>query len=528
MTLPNLRVANKLRLAFGLGLAMTVVLSTFAVDRMRSIYAAGDLIASNWLPSVTALADVRNALDATRQAQSQLLLASSRAQRDAERSRFLDASRALENAQLRYAKLIHSDEERAKYRRFETLAAAYFGGSVKINALVMESDYATAEAVRLYFQDNREAFRAVSDAIAELIAFNAATSAADVARARRQLEQAQAMIAGALVLTLVAGALFARTITRSINASLSLAVEENARIAEGDLTGSVDGYGRHDEFGRLLDSAAAMRGSLRRVAKEVSHGVSTIATASSQIAAGAADLRLRSAEQASRLQQAAASLGQLSGTVGHNAQSAHEGHRFAASAREVATRGGEIVSRVVYAMDEIAARSHRVSEITATIDTIAFQTNILALNAAVEAARAGEQGRGFATVAHEVRQLAQRSARAAREIKALVGASIEGIAVGSTLASEAGTTMGEIETHVHRVNELMNEISAASTEQATGLVQVNEAVASIDATTRKNAVMVEASAASAASLEEQATRLRTLLESFRLDDSRTQSGTRVV
>ena len=336
MTLPNLRVANKLRLAFGLGLAMTILLGAFAVDRMRSIYATGDLIASNWLPSVTALADLRNALDAARQAQSQLLLATSREQRVAGQGRFIDASRALEHAELRYA---------------------------------------------------------------ELVALNAARSAADVAQARAQLERAQATIAVALVIALVAGTLSARAITRSINASLSLAVQENARIAEGDLTGAVDGRGRGDEFGRLLDSAAAMRRSVRRVAREVSHGVSTIATASSQIAAGAADLKVRSAEQAGRLQQAAASLGQLSTTVGHNAQSALEGNCFAANARDVATRGGEIVSQVVGAMDQIAASSRRVSEITATIDTIAFQTNILALNAAVEAARAGEQGRGFAVVA---------------------------------------------------------------------------------------------------------------------------------
>ncbi len=516
MSLSNLRVASKLGLAFGLMLAMSVALGVFAVERMRSIYSAGDVVASKWLPSVAALSEIRDNVNGLRRSQSRLLLAQDEVQRDDARAQFRVATTKLSSALSRYETLIRSDQERDKYNSVKARLAIFIDSNARIQALVQEGEGARNEAIAVLNGDSRRTLLATYEAISELISYSAAKSATDVAGAHARLVEAQIMITLALALALVIGAGLAVALVRSINKPLREVLAENARIARGDLTGRVDGGGRRDELGSLLDSTAAMRRSLRDTVKEVGAGVTTIATASSQIAAGATDLSGRTEEQASNLQQAAASLEQLSSTVGHNAESANQGNQFAASARDVATRGGEIVTQVVSAMDEIATSSRQVSAITATIDSIAFQTNILALNAAVEAARAGEQGRGFAVVADEVRNLAQRSAQAAREIKSLIAASMQRIASGTSLASEAGATMQEIQTHVRRVNDLMNEISAASTEQASGLGQVNQAVAALDAMTQQNASMVEESAASAASLQEQTGRLRTLLDTFKL------------
>ncbi|MCL4745365.1 MAG: MCP four helix bundle domain-containing protein [Burkholderiaceae bacterium] len=519
MSLSNLRVATKLGLSFGLMLAISMALGVFAVERMRSIYSAGDVVASKWLPGVTALSEIRDNVNALRHAQGSLLLAQDEPQRDAARTQFRKASADLKADMARYEAFVRSNDEREKYDRFTARLAVFVDGDARIQALALEGEGSRHEAITVFNGDSRRALNATYEAIDALIEHNAAGSAADVAGAHATMVAAQTTIAAALAIALFVGSALGVALVRSINRPLRQVLEENARIATGDLCAVVDGDGRRDELGSLLDSTAAMRQSLRRTVHEVNTGVATIATASAQIAAGATDLSGRTEEQASNLQQAAASLEQLSSTVGHNAESANQANQFAASAHDVATRGGDIVTQVVGAMEEIATSSRQVSAITATIDSIAFQTNILALNAAVEAARAGEQGRGFAVVADEVRNLAQRSAQAAREIKSLVAASMQRIASGTSLASEAGATMQEIQTHVRRVNDLMNEISAASTEQASGLVQINQAVASLDAMTQQNAAMVEESAASAGSLQDQASRLRTLLASFKLDDA---------
>ncbi|MDE2276091.1 MAG: hypothetical protein KGK09_07320, partial [Burkholderiales bacterium] len=235
------------------------------------------------------------------------------------------------------------------------------------------------------------------------------------------------------------------------------------------------------------------------------------------IASGNQDLSGRTEQTASNLQQAASSLEQLTGTVRQTADSARTANQLAASATTVAQRGGEVVSQVVSTMDEISASSRRIGDIIGTIDGIAFQTNILALNAAVEAARAGEQGRGFAVVASEVRSLAQRSAEAAREIKGLIGASVEKVESGSRLVADAGSTMGEIVASVQRVSDIIGEISAATGEQSTGIAQVNVAIAQLDQATQQNAALVEESAAAAESLRAQAATLTHVTERFQLE-----------
>ncbi|HYP32621.1 MAG TPA: methyl-accepting chemotaxis protein, partial [Burkholderiaceae bacterium] len=245
----------------------------------------------------------------------------------------------------------------------------------------------------------------------------------------------------------------------------------------------------------------------------------SIATGSSEIASGNADLSQRTEAQAGNLQQTAASMEQLTGSVRANADTAGVANQLATEASAAAGRGGVAVNRVVETMNEIAASSRKIGDIIGVIDGIAFQTNILALNAAVEAARAGEQGRGFAVVAGEVRSLAQRSAEAAKEIKALIGASVDRVESGSRLVNDAGTTMTEIVASVQRVTDIIGEISAASTEQSQGIVEVKGAIGEVDQMTQQNAALVEQSAAAAESLKDQAARLAQVVSTFRLGEA---------
>jgi methyl-accepting chemotaxis protein len=286
-------------------------------------------------------------------------------------------------------------------------------------------------------------------------------------------------------------------------------------LAEGDLRRRIE-PGRADELGRVLRAISVARENLADIVAQVRSGSDSIGTASAQIASGNQDLSARTEHAAGSLQQTASSMEELTSTVAQTAQSTRTASQLASSASQVAQRGGAVVAQVVSTMDEISASSRKISEIIGTIDSIAFQTNILALNAAVEAARAGEQGRGFAVVASEVRSLAQRSAAAAREIKSLIGASVERVESGSRLVADAGSTMTELVASVQRVNDIIAEISAATAEQSAGIGQVNQAVTQLDQATQQNAALVEQSAAAAESLREQSSHLASLVATFRV------------
>uniref|UniRef100_UPI000E2735A2 methyl-accepting chemotaxis protein n=1 Tax=Trinickia diaoshuihuensis TaxID=2292265 RepID=UPI000E2735A2 len=294
------------------------------------------------------------------------------------------------------------------------------------------------------------------------------------------------------------------------------AVTHFEHIANGDLTRPVRGTGTN-EIGRLNAGIARMQQAMTTMVKAVHAGTESIDVGAREISIGNTDLSQRTEEQAASLQQTATSMGQLTGTVRQNTENARQASQLAINASDIALRGGEVVSQVVSTMQDIAASSGKVVDIIGVIEGIAFQTNILALNAAVEAARAGEQGRGFAVVAGEVRSLAQRSAAAAKEIKALIGDSADKVASGSELVGRAGTTMDEIVQAVRRVTDIMGEISAASEEQSTGIEGVNRALTQMDDVTQQNAALVEQAAAAAASLEEQTRQLKAVTAQWRID-----------
>jgi len=312
------------------------------------------------------------------------------------------------------------------------------------------------------------------------------------------------------------GLLIARSLTRALGAEPGDLGAAAHRIAEGDL-GTIAAAAQAPA-GSVMSSLGIMQASLARIVGQVREASDSIAMGSSEIAAGNADLSQRTEEQASALEETSATMTQLGATVRSNADNAAQANQLAVTATDVATRGGEVVGRVVDTMKGINDSSRRIADIITVIDGIAFQTNILALNAAVEAARAGEQGRGFAVVASEVRSLAQRSAAAAKEIKTLIVDSVERVEQGTLLVDKAGTTMAEIVGSIRRVSDIVGEISAASLEQSTGVAQVGEAVTQMDQVTQQNAALVEESAAAAESLKLQSEQLVKAVSVFRLGE----------
>ncbi|EFK3449294.1 TPA: methyl-accepting chemotaxis protein [Escherichia coli] len=312
-------------------------------------------------------------------------------------------------------------------------------------------------------------------------------------------------------------------IKASLVAPMNRLIDSIRHIAGGDLVKPIEVDGSN-EMGQLAESLRHMQGELMRTVGDVRNGANAIYSGASEIATGNNDLSSRTEQQAASLEETAASMEHLTATVKQNAENARQASHLALSASETAQRGGKVVDNVVQTMRDISTSSQKIADIISVIDGIAFQTNILALNAAVEAARAGEQGRGFAVVAGEVRNLAQRSAQAAREIKSLIEDSVGKVDVGSTLVESAGETMAEIVSAVTRVTDIMGEIASASDEQSRGIEQVGLAVAEMDRVTQQNAALVEESAAAAAALEEQASRLTEAVAVFRIQQQQRETS----
>ena len=357
-----------------------------------------------------------------------------------------------------------------------------------------------------------EAYAAVLDKLSAHQSERIAAISADVASGYHKGQQWMLALGSAALLI---GVWFALTMTRSITRPMREAVKIAQTVAAGDLSSHIEVRAK-DETGQLLTSLQDMNASLVRIVMQVRVGAETIASASSQVAVGSLELSSRTEEQASSLEETASSMEELTSTVKQNAGSAHEAASLAQSASEAAVEGGTIVSEVMKTMDVINASSRHIADIIGVIDGIAFQTNILALNAAVEAARAGEQGKGFAVVAAEVRNLAQRSAVAAKEIKTLIDDSVGKVDAGVKLVNRAGDAMSDIVTSVQRVSAIIGEISTASKEQSAGIEQVNQAITQMDDVTQQNAALVEETAAAAESLHDQADRLAQLVSVFKL------------
>ncbi|KRI01023.1 methyl-accepting chemotaxis protein [Curvibacter sp. PAE-UM] len=361
----------------------------------------------------------------------------------------------------------------------------------------------------------RPLYGPVGTGIAALKKLQLDVAQAEYATADARYQMIRIVSISAITAGLLFSVLFGMALVRGISRALDEAIAAADAVSQGNLSHRFQVRGQ-DEVAKLLRALSAMQDSLVKVVSTVRSGSESVATASAQIAQGNQDLSARTESQASALEQTAASMEELGSTVKQNADNARQANQLAQSASTVAVKGGEVVAQVVDTMKGINDSSKKIADIISVIDGIAFQTNILALNAAVEAARAGEQGRGFAVVAAEVRNLAGRSAEAAKEIKTLITNSVERVEQGTALVDEAGTTMAEVVSSIRRVTDIMGEISAASTEQSQGVAQIGEAVMQMDQVTQQNAALVEEMAAAAGSLKGQAQELVQTVAVFKL------------
>ncbi|MDO9031969.1 MAG: methyl-accepting chemotaxis protein [Hydrogenophaga sp.] len=412
-----------------------------------------------------------------------------------------------------YEKRLFSEEGKSHFATLPPLLAAFWKEGEANIALIQEGkkEEAFAYLVDVTIPARNQLLKAFKGGI-EIQTQGLGSDIQQIQKDALRTANLIAILAAVLLVVLMVFSTYVASLLRR-RVALTQAVAE--RVRDGDLTTSVNDDAR-DEFTPLLAAMKDMQTSLTRVVSEVRQGADSVATASAQIAQGNSDLSSRTEQQASALEETSASMEQMGSTASQNADNARQASQLAASASTVAVQGGEVVNQVVQTMKDINDSSKKISDIIGVIDGIAFQTNILALNAAVEAARAGEQGRGFAVVAGEVRNLAQRSAEAAKEIKGLISASVERVDQGTALVDRAGSTMQEIVSSIRRVTDIVGEISSASSEQNAGVNQVSQAVSQLDQATQQNAALVEESAAAASSLQQQAQQLVQAVGVFRL------------
>jgi methyl-accepting chemotaxis protein len=520
MKMTNLKIGVRLGLGFGLVLILMIAMALLGVARMANIERSLDGIVNNNNVMIKAVFEMRQSVLSIGMATRNMALLTDADQIQNEADRIADDrdeySAYVENLD----RLVTSDKGKTVLAKIAAARAATDPLTDKVVSLLNESKQ--AEAIPVLVSEVLPNQRKWIAALDEMVRIQ--EKQADLA-----VEDAHASYKSAFILTLViAGAALlvgvgaAWLVTRSITAPLREAVAVASRVAQGDLSGHVQ-VKSSDETGQLMQALKDMNDSLVRMVSQVRSGTDTISTASSQIAAGNQDLSSRTEQQASSLQETASSMEELTSTVKQNADNARQANGLAASASEVAVKGGAVVSQVVDTMGSINESARKISDIIGVIDGIAFQTNILALNAAVEAARAGEQGRGFAVVASEVRNLAQRSAGAAKEIKALIEDSVEKVNAGSKLVDQAGTTMQDIVESVRRVTDVIDEITSASQEQTSGIEQINTAITQMDEVTQQNAALVEEAAAAAEALQDQASQLAQVVNIFKLDDDDVQT-----
>jgi methyl-accepting chemotaxis protein len=513
------KILHKMLAAPLLALGLMLVVAAIAAVGMQQLSAAIDDLTGHYLEARRISNAVRLDVTAARAETFRVFSlignfdeARTKAERAAMAKRFEEAT-----AQLKALDLPGTDEDRPLIEAAAKAIAVY--AKKADEAIDMGSgDVNLGLAVMMSADDN---FKAAQESLVALGKF--VSDAADANRAEVTALARTELIVIAISVILAAALALAVSvvIARRTAATVSAAAKSAEALAGGDLTVQFDTQSK-DEIGQLAIALERMRESFGRLIAQIRTGVESVGTASREIAQGNADLSSRTEQQASNLQQTAASMEQMTSAVKQNADAARQANQLAASASQVAAKGGAVVGEVVSTMDQITASSRKIADIIGVIDGIAFQTNILALNAAVEAARAGEQGRGFAVVAGEVRNLAQRSAQAAREIKSLIGESVEKVETGSKLVNDAGQTMSDIVQQVKRVTDLIGEITSSTLEQSNGIGQVNQAVTQLDQMTQQNAALVEQSAAAAESLKEQADRLAKAVAIFKLSRQETR------
>lgn len=501
-------------LSFALILILTILLGGFSILQLGRVNGTATDINNNWLPSVRAVLLLKSDLSRLRLMELQHVTSYDEKGMESYAVQVPEIKAALKRNISLYGTMDLGLSEKATFEKVKAGMEIFFSQNDKIFALSKGNE--KEDALNAIRDESFSTFQTLNALLDQLEKANSIGSQKASANGETLFHDARLGICVLLIAMIVIGMGMAMWIARMVAQPLEFAVEVARRVADGDLTTDIEVRSK-DETGQLMQALKDMNASLQQIVGEVRTGTDMIATASSQIAAGNQDLSSRTEQQASSLQETAASMEQLTSTVKQNADNASQANQLAVTASEVARHGGSVVTQVVTTMGSINASSKKIVDIIGVIDGIAFQTNILALNAAVEAARAGEQGRGFAVVAAEVRNLAQRSASAAKEIKGLIDDSVSKITLGSELVDKAGTTMNEIVISIRRVTDIIGDISAASHEQTAGIDQINQAVSQMDQVTQQNAALVEEAAAAAESLQDQAAALADVVSAFKLD-----------
>jgi methyl-accepting chemotaxis protein len=512
MSLTQYKIGTRLGIGFAVVLGLLVAVLLVGLYSMGQLSArTHDIVADKNVKMAAANTMSDNVRNITL-AITSVVVAPTEALVQAELAKIGEARKKYGAAKETLQKKISTDKETALMAELD--AALKSGAPLNNKVIELRNAGQTEEAIAFLTQQAAPSLKRVLGALDSLVAYEGEQAAQAATEAETLSTSARASMLTLGSVAVLLGAFVAWIITRSITVPINAAVSVAETVASGDLSSHIV-VNSSDETGRLLGALKAMNDSLLGVVAQVRHGTDAIATASSEIAAGNLDLSSRTEEQASSLEETASSMEELTSTVKQNADNARQANQLAKSASEVAVRGGSIVSQVVDTMGTINASSRKIVDIIGVIDGIAFQTNILALNAAVEAARAGEQGRGFAVVATEVRNLAHRSASAAKEIKELIAASVANVDTGSRLVNEAGQTMGDIVDSIVRVTDIMGEITSATHEQTIGIEQINMAIAQMDEVTQQNAALVEEAAAASQSMQEQAGELAHVVGFFK-------------
>jgi methyl-accepting chemotaxis protein len=513
MNISNLKIGARLAVAFGAVLVLMAVLIGVGLQRLDSIGNLNQtIIDKDWVK-----AEAAAMVGSTTRANSALtleLFTTTDAARIAGIYREMEINKKTISAALETLDgLIYKDEGKALMAAIKEQRKAYVASFTQIGKLLAADQ--RDEALAALRGDMLPKLARLQDSIRELSDLQKSVVTSNGELVKQDISTASKMMGWIGLVALALGLAFAWRVTRSITDPIGDALKMARAVAAGDLTRNITSAQR-DEMGQLLQALGQMNDNLANIVGRVRSGTGAINTASAEIASGNMDLSSRTEQQASSLEETAASMEELTSTVKQNAANAHQANELAQSATQVAQRGGAVVAQVVSTMSSINDSSRKIVDIIAVIDGIAFQTNILALNAAVEAARAGEQGRGFAVVATEVRNLAQRSASAAKEIKALIDDSVDKVAAGAQLVDLAGSTMSEVQDSVRKVTEIVGEIALANREQTGGIEQINIAISQMDQVTQQNAALVEQAAAAAAAMQDQAGELNHVVSQFRL------------
>ncbi len=528
MNLSHMKVSSRLYLGFGLILAFLLGIAIFSYTRLSALNDNVNFLVNDRYAKTVLVDLISNNVNLIARAVRNVALSTDETITSQELARIKKAREEDTATLQKLSDVIASEKGKILMAALKQASTDYY--VEQENLLTSLAKGNTDDAKKLIFGAMRTKQSAMFGALRQLSDYQRTLMSDTVTESQETYHHACVLLlivgTAAFGLSLIAALLITRSIIRQLGGEPDYAMSIASDIASGNLARSITI--RQGDQSSLIASIRVMRNRLAEIVGQVRAGTDTIATASSQIATGNLDLSSRTEQQASSLEETASAMEELTATVKQNADNARQANLLAVSASEVAIAGGNVVSKVVETMGSITASSKKIADIISVIDSIAFQTNILALNAAVEAARAGEQGRGFAVVATEVRNLAQRSATAAKEIKSLIDSSVSQVDAGSKLVAQAGTTMGEVVNSVKRVTDIVGEITSASQEQSDGIEQINLAITQMDEVTQQNSALVEEAAAAAQSMQVQASKLSEVVSIFKLDPKKMASQIQVL